>query len=69
LTFIIDEINARVTKHLGHPLPADADIRKVRDIAPAKDQYCVSFVIDKDILFEETSNSFNEPALKKIKSF
>ena len=63
----LEEINSRVEAHFGSPLPADADIRLVRNIAPAKDQYCVSFCIPKKVLFEKFEDNFQEPVTKKIK--
>ncbi|CAK8694078.1 unnamed protein product [Clavelina lepadiformis] len=45
-----DEIKSRIRKHLGHPLPLDATIHHVRNVAPNKDQYCISFVVSHEVL-------------------
>ena len=67
--YFSDEINLRVTKHLGQPLPINAEIRKVRDVAPSKDQYCVSFILPTDILLQtECLDDFREPVSKKLKA-
>jgi tRNA (guanine37-N1)-methyltransferase len=57
----------RCAEALGCPLDADVDLvelHHVRNVAPAKSMYCISFRVPKDVLYWEEDG---EKAAKKAK--
>uniref|UniRef100_H2Y5Z4 tRNA (guanine(37)-N1)-methyltransferase n=1 Tax=Ciona savignyi TaxID=51511 RepID=H2Y5Z4_CIOSA len=66
----LDDLKSRILKNLGFPLPKEAVIFDVRNVAPKKQMFCVSFQLTKEILFydaNEVKTETNEPSAKKFK--
>ncbi|ELT91137.1 hypothetical protein CAPTEDRAFT_218789 [Capitella teleta] len=61
---MIEQMRGTAALHLGCPLPADAVIRQVRNVAPGKEMLCVEFKLSRSIL---CSNADAAPEKKRAK--
>ena len=67
----VADVKDRVEKAMKQPLPDDANVRLVRNVAPMKDMMCIEFSLTESVLFGSehitTSRSCSEPLEKKQK--
>ncbi|KAI8642980.1 Met-10+ like-protein-domain-containing protein [Parasitella parasitica] len=63
----LQDISERVARVMGgNPDPSKSSVHWVRNVAPKKDMYCISFPLSSDIAFAATPVAVNSSAKRKL---